>query len=104
MLRRSHRFSFQRGLPRHIFNTLEFVLRYEQNSGSLKCAVVVGKKVDKRAVMRNNIKRKLVAIVQEVLPVETSYNIVIYAKRPILENQDSLSLKLTEALKATKII
>lgn len=103
MFAKSHRFSFKKGAPRSYFQTPLFVVRYDKNStGSLKCAVVVGKKVDKRAVVRNKIKRQLLEIIRETLSVETKATIAVYAKKPIMEV--ALEEKKSELQKALRTI
>lgn len=86
MFARRNRFSFKKGVPRKIFSTPFFVIRHEKSvDKTFRCAVVVGKKVDKRAVVRNRIKRHIVATVKELLAHDTEMTIVIYAKKPIAE-------------------
>jgi ribonuclease P protein component len=106
MLDKSHRFSFRKGSPRRVFSTPFFVLRFDNNKNEgLHAAVVVGKKVDKRAVIRNKIKRSLVAQVKELLSTDMNYNIVIFAKKAILQSQkDEQQKALEEAFKQTKIL
>ena len=86
MFARSHRFSFRNGVPAKVFSTPNFIIRYDKNDReSLECAVVVGKKVDKRAVARNRIKRQIVALIKEILDDKIDFRIVIYAKKSIIE-------------------
>ncbi len=88
MFARSHRFSFKRGVPRNTFQTPFFVIRYDKGSEEkLECAVVVGKRVDKKATSRNRIKRQTVAIIKDILSSEAPFRLVIYAKRSILGTQ-----------------
>lgn len=105
MFARAHRFSFKRGAPRNFYNTSLFILRYDRNVNSnLECAVVVGKKVDKKAVVRNRIKRQLVAQIKSLVPTTTPYRVVIIAKKPILEaTNDKKYEELTKAFQSTKI-
>ncbi len=86
MFSKSHRFSFKKSVPKNYYQTPLFVIRYDKNTAeSLRCAVVVGKKVDKRAVVRNKIKRQTVETIKKLVPVGTNAVIVIYAKKSILE-------------------
>lgn len=86
MFSKSHRFSFKKGVPKNYYQTPLFVIRYDKNTtGSFKCAVVVGKKVDKRAVVRNKIKRQTVEIIKELVAQDKNVAIVLYAKKPTLE-------------------
>ena len=83
MLPRANRFSFTTGVPRKTYGTQFFAIRYEENDDKLKSAVVVGKKVDKRAVVRNKIKRQINHVIIEALSLEAKYKLIIYAKKPI---------------------
>jgi ribonuclease P protein component len=88
MLPKSHRFSFKKGAPRHIYSTPLFVVRYDTSDGSgLHAAVVVGKKVDKKAVVRNHYKRQVLEALKTLLPDTLNINIVIFAKKEIANVQ-----------------
>ncbi len=88
MLPRKHRFSFKRGVPRRIYSTPFFVIRYDGSDGyGLHVAVVVGKKVDKRAVFRNRYKRQIVEATKTLLRKEQNINVVIFAKKQIVQVQ-----------------
>jgi ribonuclease P protein component len=106
MFAKSHRFSFKKGAPRSYYQAPLFVLRYDKNQiGSLRCAVVVGKKVDKRAVVRNKIKRQVLELIRELLSVDTKATIAVYAKKPILEAEiDERRSELKKALGTTGIL
>ncbi len=106
MFAQSHRFSFKKGVPRNFYQTRLFVIRYEKNAeGIFKCAVVVGKKVDKRAVIRNKVKRQLVEILREMIVIDTKLTIAVYAKKPILEAElDERKTELKKALTTIGIL
>lgn len=106
MLPKSHRFSFKKGAPQRIYSTPLFVIRYDVSDGSgLHAAVVVGKKVDKRAVVRNKVKRSIVQAVKTLLPEEKNVNIVFFAKKQITDVQkENLYIELKNALNTIKII
>ncbi len=105
MLNKAHRFSFKKGAPRRIFSTPLFVLRYDQtDNGGLHCAVVVGKKVDKRAVIRNKIKRQLIEIIQSLVSKDINYEIVLFAKKQIgAVEKEEIYKELDKAFKQLKI-
>jgi ribonuclease P protein component len=106
MFAKSHRFSFKKGAPRRIYQTPLFVIRYDKNNDKkLHCAVVVGKKVDKRAVVRNTIKRQLNITIKELLSLDTEYNIVIFAKKLILSaSKEERYEELKKSFKSINII
>lgn len=84
MFKKSFRFSFREGVPRHSFATPFFIVRYDTiNEDNVKIAVVVGKKISKKAVVRNKIKRQLVAQIKENLRNLNGKTLVIYARKPI---------------------
>ena len=102
MFGKKNRYSFKRGVPKQIFATHFFVLRYQQPSQvGFTCAVVVGKKVDKRAVIRNKIKRKIVEEIQK-LSKEQPINseMVLFAKKDIIKLENA---QISEELRKTFI-
>ncbi len=104
MLDRSHRFSFRKGAPRRIFATPLFVIRYDNNHDQLHCSVVVGKKVDKRAVVRNRIKRQINEILREILPKDKKFDLVFFIKRQINDSEPEKTKEtIVKALKEINI-
>ncbi len=82
MLPKRHRFSFKKGAPRRVFSTPLFAIRYDfTESEGIHAGVVVGKKVDKRAVGRNKIKRSIQEIIKRLIPFETNIALVVFAKK-----------------------
>jgi len=81
-------------------------MRYDRNSeAGLRCGVVVGKKVDKRAVVRNRFKRQLVAFVKELLGQDKKYNLVIIAKKQIKDvEHDQVKEELKKAFLTIHIL
>lgn len=92
MFARANRFSFKNGMPKHFTSARFFTVRYDSNTNDLKCGVVVGKKVDKRAVVRNRLKRRLVALIKEFVPAEKQVRLVVIAK-PALKDADTEAIK-----------
>lgn len=72
---------------------------------SARAVVVVGKKVSKRAVVRNRIRRRLVGLLSEHwATVRSGYDIVISVHGDISElPADKLRQHLTEALKRASV-
>jgi ribonuclease P protein component len=98
MLPKKNRFSFKNDLPKNVFHSQSFTIRYDHGRDSLKVAVVVSKKVDKRATVRNKIKRGLIDIVQKTLAKNETLNLIFYVKKGALTSSD-LNQEVTEALK-----
>ncbi len=82
MFEKEKRYSFRQGLPKKVIPTPYFTFRFaDAKTESGTNAVVVSKKVSKKAVVRNKIKRKALAVLKESLAQkEQSYDIVIYIK------------------------
>lgn len=97
MLARSNRFSFKNKLPKNTLNSQSFNIRYEKNDEELKIAVVVSKKVDSKAVARNRIKRKIIAILGDKARQDSGLSLVFYIKKEI--NEEMLEDEIESALK-----
>lgn len=106
MLPKINRFSFKKGTPKNTFSSPSFVMKFEKNQEEgLKCAVVVSKKVDRRAVIRNKVRREFIRIVEELLGKGTNYSLVFILRKQILDQEYSLNLnEVKNALEKTKII
>lgn len=85
MLKRGNRFH-GRGSLRYVYKhgktvrSSDIALRYSPNQkrSSFRCAVVVSKKVEKSAVKRNKIRRRISAVIrQNAAAVDQPYDIVI---------------------------
>ena len=81
MLAKKNRFSFKNRLPKQILNSQSFNLRYDKNDEGLKVAVVVSKKIDKRAVVRNKIKRQILEAVVKNINLDKGLTLIFYAKK-----------------------
>lgn len=90
MLPRESRFSFRNKLPKNVFHSQSFTVRYQENNKGLAVAVVVSKKVDKRAVIRNKIKRRLIGIIQKEIKTDTPVSLVFYVKKQALNESSNL--------------
>lgn len=88
MFSKKQRFTFGRQLPKNIFQSKSFTLRYGENEVGLKVGVVVSKKVDKRAVARNKIKRLITEAVRVNIKIERPLNLVFYAKKEAVDNSN----------------
>ncbi|HVZ67104.1 MAG TPA: ribonuclease P protein component [Patescibacteria group bacterium] len=97
MFSKKSRYSFKKGLPRKVISFPSFSLRFEKNDVGFRSAVVVSKKVDGSAVVRNSIKRKFLDLLKENSAQDLSYSLVFYLKRNALENQN-LNQEIKEAL------
>ena len=84
MFKRQNRFLFQDRLPKYSISSPFFVLRYEKNGDKdFQVAVVASKKIDKRAIKRNQAKRKVLHILHEQANLP-HLKLVFYLKKSIL--------------------
>ena len=81
----------------------EFVIKYTFNKQETKIGFIISTKVDKRAVQRNLLKRRLIGVVRKLLPnIKTGYSLLIIAKKQALE-LDFLDLKKKLSFAFSKI-
>lgn len=81
MLGKKHRFSFKDKLPSRVLNFPSFSIRYGRNEDELKVAVVVSKRIDKRATVRNRIKRRVLNAIRKTIDLDKALNLVFYIKK-----------------------
>jgi len=86
MFPKKHRYSFKGVLPKQVFNSQSFSLRFGKNEDGLKVAVVVSKRVDKRATVRNRIKRKVLDIRGKKINKNEGLTLVFYMKNRAVES------------------
>ena len=101
MFSKKSRYSFKKGLPNKVLPFPSFSLRYEKNEEGFRVAVVVSKKVDKSAVVRNKVKRKVLDILRDKNAESLPYNLIFYLRRNSLENKN-LDKDIEEALQKIK--
>lgn len=87
--------------------TRGFILAYKNSIGpSSRIAITVSKKVDKRAVVRNTVKRRLREVFR-TLKEQLSQNIdlVIIARKEALEcNYDECARQISSALRSKRLL
>ena len=96
MFSKKQRFSFKTKLPKNTLSFPSFSVRYEKNGEGLKVAVVVSKKVDRRAVVRNKVKRKILEQVRKSINISEQVTLVFYAKQASVSS--NLEQEIEEAL------
>lgn len=90
MFKRSQRFSFRRGSPKAKRITPLFILRFQKAIQAPKYAVVAGKIVSKKAVLRNRAKRVFIQALKEVLLKNPNfYDLVFFLRLPFHEYKKS---------------
>lgn len=89
------------------FGTKEFYIKFVKNDLIYsKISVVVPIKIDKRAVIRNRIKRQLSEIIRLIYKdIKPGFNIVFFCKNPILEAKpELLKQDVIKALSESKLL
>ena len=89
MLKRENRLTLVRlSNPKNI-STPFFSLRIEKNDQNLnRFAFIVSKKIDKRAVIRNSLKRKLRSCIEEIFDnIQKGYDFVFYPKSLLIKTE-----------------
>lgn len=84
MLARKLRYSFGKGLPKDTVHSTLFTLRFEKSDKNPKVAVVVSKKIDARATVRNRVKRVMAAHLARLVPNINPYSLVFFMKKEIV--------------------
>lgn len=85
----------------------EFIIKYQQNQkNSTRFTFVVSTKVDKKAVVRNRLKRQLREVIRGVLPrVSGGFDVLIIAKSSSLGlDFAGLTKQMTFALQKIKLL
>lgn len=88
MFAKKNRYSFKGPLPKKTKSFPSFMVRYGKNDGGLKVAVVVSKRVDKRATVRNKIKRRILETIRKNIKVEEPFDLIFYVKKNVLNSED----------------
>lgn len=82
-----------------------FLLRYKRENGLSKFGFIVSKKIDKRATVRNEVKRKLKKVVRENLDNIVDGTFLLIAKeKSIDEEKDKLSEVFRDILKKENLL
>lgn len=100
MFAKKNRYSFKGGLPKLVYSTPFFVVRYQKNNTDIKCAVIVSRKIDKRATVRNRLRRIFTeSLKKAIADKKVEYDLVFYLRKPILDNTDKINNELQKMLK-----
>jgi ribonuclease P protein component len=86
-------------------STPYFLLKYKREDGISKFGFIVSKKIDKRATVRNKVKRKLNKIVRENLDEIIDGTFLLIAReKSVNEETDKLLEAFREVLKKEKLL
>lgn len=84
-----------------------FTLRFSENNLEItRFGFVISKKIDKKAVVRNSLKRKLSVSIEEIFDrIESGFDFVIYPSKKAAEaNQEKISNEMISALSNNNFI
>lgn len=107
MLKKENRLISVRLSSSKNISTPQFILKIAKNDQNLnRFAFIVSKKIDKRAVVRNSLKRKLRSCIEEVFDnIQKGYDFVFYPKQSAIKAERSEILKeITGVLAKGKLI
>lgn len=86
-------------------NSPYFLLKYKREHGLSKFGFIVSKKIDKRATVRNEVKRKLKKVVRENLDNIVDGTFLLIAKEKSIEEvKDKLSEVFRDILKKENLL
>ena len=105
MLKKQNRFHGRRSVVKvlksgHSRRGSDFSVRTTISSKAPRIAVLVSKKVDKRAVVRNTIRRRIVSAMEDILKLRPSGDVVVIVhNKQVLETDfDELKKQLSSSL------
>ncbi|MEK7461603.1 MAG: ribonuclease P protein component [Patescibacteria group bacterium] len=87
---------------RKYYKSKYFLLRIGSSEDDVRVSVSVSKKISKKAVIRNKIRRRVYSVIREFLP-KLSNNLYLLTARPGAEKVKGEELKI-ELLKLIRII
>ena len=98
MISKNERYSFKKGIPKKTIVTPFFSLRYEtKDKPDLRIGVVVGKKVDKLATKRNELKRRFIEVAHRYLKTrDVKGDFVFYLKDKYKDATEDQTVKMIE--------
>lgn len=107
MLKKENRLKLVRLINPKVFSSSDFTLKTVNNGLDInRFAFVISKKVDRRAVARNSLRRKFSSIIEELSGnIRIGIDFVFYPKsRSLISDRESLLLEIKEILSKGKLI
>ena len=98
MLKKSRRLSsFKREAGAAVYSSPFLTISATQSTEESKFGFIISKKIDKRAVVRNRLKRTMSRFIENNLSrLESGFKVVIVARKQILEKESELDRILEE--------
>lgn len=106
MLKKSSRLaSFKKEAGAKVYGSPFLTISATQTTEQSRFGFIISKKIDKRAVVRNRLKRKMARFVEErFINVSSGFKVVIIAKKQILEKEQELDKILEEGFLKLKLL
>lgn len=108
MLKKIYRLSvLKREKNEKTISSSSFTLKYLINGDDVsRFAFIISKKIDKKAVIRNKIKRTISKVIEENLSeIVLGYNFIFIPKREILtKSKEELEKEIKEVFKQNKLL
>lgn len=106
MLKKSSRLvSFKKEAGAQIYSSPFLTISSTETTGDSRFGFIISKKIDKRAVVRNRLKRKMAKFIEERLPkINQGFKVVIVARAQILEKEQDLDRVLEEGFLKLKLL
>lgn len=99
MFEKRLRFPFKKGMPKTSVNSPQFLLKYGQNNlNHSRFAVIVSKKIDKKATGRNKIKRRVVSVIKKVWKKELPFDFIFIVRKEIASDVQAIENELKKIL------
>mgnify|MGYP003394971570 CR=1 FL=1 len=82
-------------MPKTSVNSPQFLLKYGQNNlNHARFAVVVSKKIDKKATGRNKIRRRVISLIKKIFEKELSFDFVFIVRKEIGQDMQTIEIDL----------
>jgi len=106
MLKKTNRLvSFTREPGAETYSSPFLTISATQTTEDSKFGFIISKKIDKRAVVRNRLKRQMSKFVEERLSrIDPRIKVVIVAKKQILEKESEIHKLLEEGFLKLKLL
>lgn len=108
MLKKIYRLSvLRREKSEKTIPSSSFTLKYLINGDDVsRFAFIISKKIDKKAVIRNKIKRSISRVIEEnLLEIVSGYNFIFIPKKEILtKSKEEIGKEIKEVFKQNKLL
>jgi ribonuclease P protein component len=107
MLKKQNRLDVVQSGNMEITSSPLLVIKFSKNNLAFnRFAFVISKKIDKRAVVRNSLKRKLSLSIEEIFDnIVSGYDFILYPKKDIITcSPEEVKTQLVRALEVKNLL